>query len=347
MTERQNGKALALIGASHFLVDFLCTALLTASVAGSAYPRSAIVLFAVVYNGLAFAFQAPIGALADRLRLTRSIAAFGCVLVAAGILIPAPIAMCIVIGVGNACFHVGGGREALKLGEGKAGPVGRFVAPGAVGIFLGPRCAAVTLITRAAAPLLLCAAAFLLLRTRRTETETLEPAPLTMSRGRLVAVMTCMFLTVLLRSYIGTALHYSFASVFVFAALFTLCIFAGKFTGGLFADRFGALRFSAVAQPVCVLLLLLSLRWQWAAMPAILLFNTTMAITAAELYRCAPASPGATFGLTTLALYLGILPKLLGRTPPAVSFRSLLALGVASAALLLAGLRLAEGRKHG
>ena len=82
MSNRADRAAELLLGTVHFLVDFTCTALLTASCVGVRGVSS--VLCAVVYNGLAFAMQLPIGYLADRLALRRTHAAGGCVLVAVG-----------------------------------------------------------------------------------------------------------------------------------------------------------------------------------------------------------------------------------------------------------------------
>lgn len=331
--------------ASHFLVDFTCTALLTAACVG--VRGVSAVLCAIVYNGLAFAMQLPIGYLSDRLRLRRTLAAGGCVLVAAGSLLVHPLALCAAVGLGNACFHVGAGREALELGGARAGRVGRFVAPGAVGIFLGPLAADVFLLTRRFAPLSLVVCALLLTAQKREKPKKLpREAQLSLSPARRTALTACMFLTVLLRSYMGTVTRYAALSAPVFAAAMTLCVFLGKFFGGSLADRFGALRFQLPAQLAGTALFALSVWVPALGLPAALLFNTTMAVTVHTLYRSAPARAGTMFGLTTLALYLGVLPRLLGAPNPLFTWWGLLLCGLASAALLLGGLRLAqkEGR---
>lgn len=43
----------------------------------------------------------------------------------------------LLLGIGNACFHVGGGRAAMELKENACQPVGIFVATGAFGVFGG------------------------------------------------------------------------------------------------------------------------------------------------------------------------------------------------------------------
>ena len=162
-------------------------------------------------------------------------------------------------------------------------------------------------------------------------------------KGRMWAVCACMFLTVLLRSYMGTVLNYSFLSDAAAAFCYTLCIFAGKYLGGILADRFGWVRSCVVTQVLGAVLLTLSPLVPVLAFPGILLFNTTMAVTAAGLYRCVPRFPGAMFGLTTFALYLGVLPRLLGVRGPSAGPRSLGALSLASAVLLVSGVILMRG----
>lgn len=51
-------------------------------------------------------------------------------------------AVCITAGIGNACFHVGGGIDTLKSSEGRASRPGIFVSTGAFGVFLAPVLAA-------------------------------------------------------------------------------------------------------------------------------------------------------------------------------------------------------------
>lgn len=345
--KKDDRKRISLLGAAHFLVDLACTALLTMT-AGT-LPYDGVIACALLYNGLAFAFQLPIGALGDCLGLQRGLAALGCLLVALGAWMPEPLLLCVAIGLGNACFHVGGGREALKRGGARAGWVGRFVAPGAIGIFLGPKLARLSWLLRWALPLCLLGLAAVLFLTRREgrEAETMTLAGKRLPPARLAGVMGCMFLTVLLRSYMGTVLRYGFMANIGWAFCFTLCVFGGKYFGGILADRFGDLRFSIWAQVAAVVLFALSVRFPILAMPGIFLFNTTMAITAARLYTCAPGYPGTMFGLTTLALYLGVIPKLLGWKSGLFTWWGLGILSLISAGLLLSGLVLVKGGGYG
>ena len=339
---RDDRNSILLLGPAHFAVDLSCTAALTLLAGG--LPVWQVTACAILYNGLAFAFQLPVGAIGDLRRLHRGLAALGCALVAVGMWIGNPLPAAAVMGLGNACFHVGGGRESLKRGGAKAAPVGRFVAPGAVGIFLGPRIAGLTVLVKWILPLCLLALALLFIRTRAAgeAAEQESIAACAAARGRLTLIAGCMFLTVLLRSYMGTVLRYPFLSDSGWALLYTVCIFGGKYLGGILADRFGAVKFSVTAQTLATVLFALSPAVPLLAFPAIFLFNSTMAVTAWKLYTCLPRYPGTMFGLTTFALYLGVLPKLLGLEIGGFSWWGLGLLSLVSGVLLVVGLLLGK-----
>lgn len=322
-------------GITHFFVDLICTALLAQLTVRLSYTQ--VIACAILYNCLAFAFQLPIGLIADLLHSTAVVAAIGCILVATGGFFPHPLVMCLFLGLGNACFHVGAGREILQKSNGKAASVGRFVAPGALGIFFGPRLTTYSPITGTVILLLLGGA--LLLRSKARVIT--APTPIDVRR---VLMAVCMFLTVLLRSYIGTLLRYPFLSTFGWALTFSLCIFSGKFLGGILADRFGALRSSLLTQLGASVLLVLSIFFPILALPGVLLFNTTMAVTATALYRGFPHFPGTMFGLTTLALFLGVLPRLLNWENTLFTWWGLGFLCLLSTALFAGGLILAKRR---
>ncbi len=329
----------ALLGVSHFLVDFACAMLISQHI-----PAHIAALCVIIYNGLAFAFQLPLGALADRLQLSRVLSCIGCLTVAAGCNIRSPLALCIIIGLGNACFHIGGGREVLAKSGNRFAPVGRFVAPGALGIFFGPYMAKymwISLVCMA----LLAACALLLFLGRHPLPSPLGDEKDRFSRREILAC-ACFFLTVFLRSYMGTVPQYGFESWA--ATLFTFCIFGGKFFGGSLADRFGSLHLTVVAQPMGTVLFALSVWQPILAIPAIFIFNTTMAITAARLSQLAPNFRGTMFGLTTFALFLGVLPKLIGLATPFFTWWGLGGISLLSTLLLATGLALADREaRHG
>ena len=109
-------------------VDLCCMALVMVR----AYDCADSIFALLIYNFCAFALQMPLGLFEDRLQLGAKTSAIGCALTALAFLMPSPLFACVCAGVGNALFHVGCGTDTLRRSNGKAWPIGAFVAPGAI-----------------------------------------------------------------------------------------------------------------------------------------------------------------------------------------------------------------------
>ena len=301
----------SLYAAGHFWVDFSCALLMFSQLSGTGEWALCVLL----YNFCAFALQMPIGLLADRLDREGPVAALGCGLMAGGwALAPLPLAAAVTAGLGNACFHVGGGVYTLRRWGDRAAPLGVFVSPGAFGIYFG------TLLGQrdgfpgwlTAAGLLLFALALL-----------------------VVPVLACCFLVVVLRSYLGMVMSFPWKKgSWAFGVVCALVL--GKAAGGFLGDRLGMVRASALSLGLSAVLFLLS-GSPWAGTAAVLLFNMTMPITLWAAARLLP--PGLAFGTLTFALFLGFLPSWLG-WPPLLTGRAGYAAGaLCSMGLLVLGLK--------
>ena len=338
-------RRLALYTACHLLVDWACILLVTGPLRQSASTRTDWLWLILLYNACAFAMQLPLGVLADRLGRSWRIAALGAVLVAAGWLCRAlPLPACAVAGIGNALFHLGGGREVLLLSGARAGPAGVFVASGALGVWLGVWCARtgqVGLLLPLGVMLLSGLCMDRLGRRPPEGTRTWKAAGLT---GPAVFGAALLTLTVVLRSWVGTQMDFPWKTG-LWGLIVVLCVVAGKALGGLLGDRFGWTGTGLVTLLLAAVCFLPSFRLIGAGLVAVLLFNTTMAITLAALARMAgPDHCGAAFGLTTFALFLGLIPDLLSWPDRGASPLGLCLSALISAALLTGGLVLAGRR---
>lgn len=331
----------AFLSAVHAAVDFCCAVLFF----GALKPDD-LVVGIVLYNACAFLFQLPLGIVADRVNRNLLFAAIGCALVAVGSFLSAsPLLALIVAGLGNGAFHVGGGIEVLNGSEDKAGPLGVFVSPGAIGLFLG-RFYAKALPASVLIPALMAICVALLLisgGSERKEGSHNAPVSFAVPKGGVIALVL-LFLVVALRSFTGFTAAFSTGDWLsglpgVLSGLVpVLCLALGKTAGGFLADRFGATLTSVVSLGLCAVLLFFPLH-PVLTLLALFLFNMTMPITLFAAARLLRGAKGTAFGLLTAALFVGLVPLLLGAAlpPSPVLFGSLAA---ASAVLLVPGLLL-------
>lgn len=292
------GMVLPIYCLGHFAVDFVCAWLIFGHFAG----QPGWITAALCYNFCAFALQMPVGILSDRLGRCRVFSGIGAALVCAAAL---PLGMwwtVLCAGLGNAFYHVGGGRETL-LASSKYGPLGAFVAPGALGIFLGS-----LLRTNSTAGILgilllaLCGAALMILSRR----EIPSPQEMEIPRPKAAGLASLLFLIVLLRSLVGmcSASPWKTGIWIIIGAVLGA---AGKALGGIAADRWGG----RIAGGVSLLLAAALFLFPEAPLCGVLagmLFNMSMPITLRDCADALPGGEGFAFGALTFALFLGFIP---------------------------------------
>ena len=102
---------------SHFVVDFICAFSIFSL--PHFYPEQVeyMLFYIILYGIIAFAGQAPLGMLCDQWRKPKLFALIGVslLLIALGLVFVSPLWVVIVVGLGNALFHVGGGVISLQL----------------------------------------------------------------------------------------------------------------------------------------------------------------------------------------------------------------------------------------
>lgn len=324
MTHRGPGPVVAALslGGIHALVDAASVFILFRDLPASSATPLAAAGWIVAYDILAFALQAPLGWLADRVadrqRGYRLVALTGVALVglALPLALPLPRGAALVAGLGNALFHVGAGAVVLRGSAARAREAGLFVGPGVLGltagIFLGRS-------TSACRPglLLLCLAALAVGSwALRLRAQAPAPLPLSPSRRTVQAALGLLLLTVVLRALIGDTLsaYWRAESTHVIVAL-ALAACCGKLLGGETADRCGWVRTAVVALVAAAAAMAGALVHPGAAFAAMLLLQTTMPLTLKAVHLALPDRPGLAFGLPSLALLVGSLPGLLGVWP--------------------------------
>lgn len=341
----------AIYSVLHMFVDGVCAFAMFGTFLG----REQGYQYVLFYNFCAFALQMPFGAVLDLLNgKFRKEISFVTACMGVAITLIGAFMHPVVLGVGNALFHIGGGVGTIHEDERKGWRgrgLGVFVAPGAFGLYLGMLLAKNSagngwLYAAGAFMAIVCAGA----ACRRLRTGVRAGAAASVSTdsarvrlaspmsadcaggrlednlmnsrmqvdpmqdvkiGEVIPLVVCSFLVVVLRSYIGMAVTFSWKTTVVAAVISTLAIVSGKAAGGFLAAKLGFLRTAVVSLSAAAIFYLFS-GFMPAGVLALFLFNMTMPITLYLLIRKLPGLPGFSFGFLTFGLFLGFLPTYFG-----------------------------------
>lgn len=302
----------------HCLVDFCCIYYMSQVVIPACFEFGVEVslLYVVLYNFIAFAGQLPVGIVGDFVQRNYYMVAIGLIcmiFVYSGTffglsLFPAVL----LLGVGNACFHVGGGREAMDYKENACQPVGIFVATGAFGVFGGRWVSSqgmnwilmmtIVLVVALLIQIILCISL--------SEKKQIKQCfSLEHTHGELsVLLAVCCILVVVLRSFAGTVFRFSWSSGWL-ALLMTIGIVLGKAVGGILADRFGIRPTVLISLTGSAILFLGANTIPIMGLLAVFLFNMTMPITLSMIGMHFPKAKGMMFGALTFAIFVGLIPS--------------------------------------
>ena len=328
----------------HFLTDGACAFAMLARFESA--PDFYLQL--LLYNFCAFALQFPLGALMDFLSLKQKegrisqkadlplrITCLSIFVTAVG-MFTHPV----VLGIGNALFHVGGGIGTIEedFSKGLKGQaLGIFVAPGALGLFLFSQLKDIgtswyILITVSLLVLMLAVftglAYTVMIRKeaesistdqksgmRTSEEKKSEPVPLQPLTFAAFLAVAFAFLVVVLRSYVGMTVVFDWRSGFAYGLIAVLAVVLGKMAGGIIASRIGMLPTILISLGLSTVLYLFSGRMVPGVL-ALFFFNMTMPLTLYLIVDRMRGLPGTSFGLLTLALFAGFLPVYFGVSLP-------------------------------
>lgn len=300
MIRRLFGVRLVVLSLLHFATDALCISLIH----GRLYPDDigrAVLVF-LLYNLAAFVLQAPLGLLIDRENRP------WVMLLASGILLAAGYALggvtllsAILLGLGNAAFHVAGGKWVSEEGKNGISSLGIFVATGAVGLFIGERYACAPALTVALFAVFAFGILLLLLLPYAPPPDgEREDTPSAPRHGFLLFLAICA--VVLMRALLGKVATAGFAMVGALPLLCTLATALGKMGGGILSRYIGIRWTVCLSMPTALVCLLL-----FDGIPAlyilgVLAFNMSMPITLYYANRLLAGREGFAFG--TLAAFL-------------------------------------------
>jgi len=305
---------ITLVSVAHMAVDAACAFLLLSLLSFEVNPLLALLL----YNGVAFALQAPLGWLIDTWFHPKLAAMIGLVCVAGSFLFVGNLYVALMFfSVGNALYHVGAGSLVLTLPEKKATFSGIFVAPGAMGLAIGTTLAAsgahLPLILFPLVLLVLCGLVYVVGMPDFIRIKQVSTGVKANVRLLLFLLILLVLVTISIRSLVGLSMNYPWKQDQWLVYGLLAAVEGGKVVGGILADKYGLMKTGVLSLLLSTVLLSFYATVPALAIPGVFLFNFSMPVTLIAILNLLPAYRGLTFGLTTMALYIGGLPVLLGR----------------------------------
>lgn len=291
----------------HLSVEVACFYFLFSRMAGSPSWWA----YALMYNALAFLPQILIGELADRYRRI-PYGVIGCVLMLSGLVLrfdyPALFLLCI----GNCLLHVDGALHTMLGAEGRVTPVAIFVGGGSFGVIAGRLLGSSGWGMAALLPiglmlLSLGVCLFLYLRSDLTD-DGVEFTAVNTSLP-VAALLAVLLLAVAARSFVSYAIPTDWMDTTLDSVLLFVFMGLGKMLGGPVADKFGFRACAFVSLVVSIPFLAFGGRVMPLSVIGIALFSMTMPITVGILASRFRGRIGYSFGITTVGLFLGVLPS--------------------------------------
>ena len=337
-------------GLVHALVDACCvTVVFRAIGVHDLSPHDAFAIV-IAYDVIAFGSQVMFGWLTDRAGAPRAALCCGIGATALGaVVLPANAwAAMVLLGLGNALYHLGAGAFVLRLAPQRAAPAGVFVAPGAIGLglglWLGRNPGAFPLWPF---PVLLIVSLGVALLVRNPP---FAPArstpPLPIARVRVAWLVTLLLVSVAVRSFVGMGGTHALPRSTLTLFAIPLAAFGGKALGGMLSDRLGWLETSVGALLLSAPLIAFGATQAWLLIPGLVLFQMTMPVTLSAVSLVLPGRTATAFGWTTLALIAGALPTFFPWGKSVYHPMTFLTLAAGSAAAMFVALRWLGGRER-
>lgn len=263
--------------------------------------------YTILYDIMAFALQPIFGIIIDIVKRKWFIAVAGVVLEIAGVCSMSmnALAAIVLVGIGNALYHLCIGAEILMTNPDSASKIGIFTGPGALGLSIG-----LWYGTQGFYPfhfmiasLLISTVALIVLPKLNAENKTSTTKSAYVPTVVLIMLFTLAAIT--LRGFVGysgfTGLQKNAFTVIGLGV--AAC--TGKITGGIISDIFGwkiTTLTALLLSGICIIFTHYSIFFAFLAM---LLFQMPMAVTLIATARTLPGKPAIAFGLTCLVLFCG------------------------------------------
>ncbi len=271
---------------------------------------AAWVLYAFLFDAIAFIPQSFLGLWADTLG-REYLGVAGCLMMLFGLFFPIDGLALVILTLGNAMIHISGAKHTLSGAEGKISPCSAFVAGGSFGVITG-QLLGITNATYVWIPtvcmifsLVLC---IYIAQHHETPKDTFCSFHISSTTIHIGGVVFLAFLSTAIRSYVAYAIPTAWKKDTIHAILLFSFMGIGKYMGGFLCDRIGYQKTTTISLFLSLPFLLFGNQIMFISLIGVGLFSMTMPITVAILASAFPKEPAFAFGITTVALFVGVAP---------------------------------------
>ncbi len=289
----------------HFAVEVACFFLLYSRFESG--PLGA--MYFLLFDALAFVPQSFLGVLNDKYPKL-NIGLIGSVFMVLSFFIPVNIISLVLLTLGNAMLHVSGAQYTMHGADGKLGPLGTFVGAGSFGLVTGKLLGVAGYAWGMIIPVVLMLSVMVLTIVLPRYYEQVDDCHKYNAGSDKSAgfVILLAFVVVVIRSYVGYAIPTGWNKTSIQTVALFLFMGAGKIAGGFVADKIGYRKTAVLSLGLSLPFLVFGDSLMWLSLIGVALFSMTMTLTVGIIASKIPDMPGLAFGITTVALFVGVFP---------------------------------------
>ena len=292
----------------HFTVDGICAFTIFSSLYGKSDELDIYVF--LTYNICAFVLQPFIGLLNDKIKNHKLFLIISFALLTMGMIFTFNgYASAIFLGLGNAFFHIAGGKYVSDKTNNDILSIGIFVSSGAFGLVLGQLFHGLWMFIIFMGLLIMPSVILLLSKSEENVNSGNTKA---INKRTFFILIILIMIVVLIRSFVGVASPISFDKTTFLILMIGLCSMLGKALGGLFSKFIGIRLTIIISCLISIVFLLIGDKNQYLYLIGIFFFNFSMPITLYFMNILLQKRKGLAFGLLASVLYPGYLLGFIG-----------------------------------
>lgn len=212
----------------------------------------------------------------------------------------------------NAILHECGAIAVASVSEKNIFPSALFVSGGTIGIVIGRYFAEANFSINYLFIFIIIMLIILTVTDKtwcRNDVSYINVNIVNVDTGKIVIFLSAFFVLVV-RSFMGFVLPLAWKVSFLHTVLLSLFLGIGKALGGYLCDTIGYKKVTFISTILCVPFIVFGNKFMILSLIGIMLFSMTMSITYAMLLSIIKSNPGVAFGITTIGLFVGVLPLL-------------------------------------